>query len=601
MSSTVARIHAISNRVHLNLTANERKGLEQECEALATFLRREHDIWRRCRLASGCIDAGSPTRLLALLSLVIHNSHPARTLTGSETSGGSSLSVLANVALEWVGDLLGETPGVDRPGESQLVIASALLRAKVFQGWGRQLSIAIDALSRAALTDNLERGLLWSGNAVHVLHNATFLTSVLADLSRHCELELLEGGPVELLLPALDTSSVLELTSRAVLVLAGWLRTSGERMEKRVQDVGRRLQLMHVYAEKRKALREVCRLFSSAFHDLSGLTGSPELFGGSTGAGPTSAPSSPASPADPSSGPPIHRLDPIHAAPLWATDRRLDPTHILRLRRLLSGPCARHLVLCLGLRSLCELDGGSMYGVPETAGLEELLPLTVHRSTTSQQQAQRQGVWLREPDPLANLLTLLAMAPDDPEAEPPGRAMRLRLTIRVARAAVASAHVPRDGNGGSSAGGGSGGPGGSGSGPPSGSARALLQSDSTKIAVQALQFAVRHWPPPQGRGGGRRRRAALRQWAAAAEAVACGGLVLVVGSEWRDSSPYRLGLLLGMHPSLMGALSRQGVCVCATYSLCALLLCFQSPNASAGGTFPCTVCRYAGPSVDLQH
>ncbi len=244
--------------------------------------------------------------------------------------------------------------------------------------------------------------------------------------------------------------------------------------------------------------------------------------------------------------------------------QRLVQEHVVRalhacpLRRALSGPCARLLVLATGLRTLCALDGegGHYYGLPEAAGLQHL-PLVLNPEEEDEVQRQRlRGVVVIGCNPLVNLLTLLVMRRCGSEAgaraEPPSRGTRLHLTLRVARAAAggAAAAAAAAGEGSSrsrrTVGGGH-------------PTYALPPVDAIYVAVMGLHLAWRH-VPPAGRDGSRRREA-LRRWATAAAAVADGvarcGAVLQ-GPDWDDDVAYQLGLLLALHPTMVPRLEHAG-------------------------------------------
>ncbi len=286
----------------------------------------------------------------------------------------------------------------------------------------------------------------------------------------------------------------------------------------------------------------------------------------------------------------LHDIRTQRSAPMCVMPRTLDPTRAEALRRVLSGPCARHLALCLGLRTLSALDGGTTYGMPDGAGVGTLL-LRDHSAAGHGQQLQqreREGPPPLSVTPLSNLLAVLAVSPyhlagggqggqdgecgeggEDAEAGAgrPGRATRLQLTLRVARVAAAA---------GAGAGAGAA-AGAAGAGPSSGiragSASAVAANPQSyslapdgytfEVAVGALQFAWRHMPPLQPHGGGSRggrgngrRRAALRQWAAAVADLACGGLLGRAPNVRVQGE--RLGLLVALHPHVVGPMAREG-------------------------------------------
>ncbi len=265
----------------------------------------------------------------------------------------------------------------------------------------------------------------------------------------------------------------------------------------------------------------------------------------------------------------------------WPEEQLLDAPHTCPLRRALSGPCTRHLVLCQGLRTLCALDGegGHYYGLPEEAGLQHMpvvLDPTATAAKPSGRERQSPGVTLLAPQSLNNLIVLLAMQPSSSEAgggeaEPPDRATRLHLMLRVARAAAAAAGVRAAGAG---VGGGSSGAGSSGG---SGAMQyGIAPLNVVRPAMCALEFAWRLMPP-RGVYGSRRRDGALRRWAQAAAEVA-GGLSQCWAAlhDWDERTVIRLGgrlgQLLGLNVDAVPQLDARGgltcTCMCACTCMC---------------------------------
>ncbi len=340
-------------------------------------------------------------------------------------------------------------------------------------------------------------------------------------------------------LTAMADSGVLEHLSRGVLLLAGWLQHPKQQQQQQQHELLRVLQ-------------RACVHVTALHRSLSTFTNSPDLLDG-TGSVHAASGGQAAAPED----------RPPCLPPLEAERHVLKAAHVSLLRRVLLGPCARQLVLCMGLCALAELDGGSTYGVPEAAGLRHVSVAAADREPSGLSE-------VRQAAAVVNLLTLLAMRTDNPGSgagagpgegaapgatEAPGRGTRLQMTLRVARAtAVYGTSRGRVGG-------------------CSGDSHDAGYFFLT-VAVQALQFAWRHMPPPQGLGQGRgrgwrrygcrHRRAALRQWAAVAEAVACSKVAAAVHSKEHEDDNnygevrYRLGLLLGLHPSAVGPVERRG-------------------------------------------
>lgn len=218
--------------------------------------------------------------------------------------------------------------------------------------------------------------------------------------------------------------------------------------------------------------------------------------------------------------------------------------HTCPLRRVLPGPCARLLVLSTALRTLCALDGqvGHCYGLPEAAGLQHL-PLVLNPEERVEVRRQPlPGMVVIGCTPLLSLPGLLAMRRCGSEAgartEPPSGGTRLRLNLRVARAAAGAAgegsiRSRRTVGGGDST-------------------YALPPVNAMGVAVTGLHLVWRH-VSPAGRDGSRRREA-LRRWAAAGAAVANGMarcVAVLQGPDWDDDLASQLGLLLALHPAMV--------------------------------------------------
>ncbi len=419
----------------------------------------------------------------------------------------------------------------------------------------------------------------------------------------------LEGAPQQVLelLDALGSSGVVEHASRAVLLLAGWVRelnryggmhrqlgTDPERKEQ--EHMQGDLEMMQHIRGMVGALHVCAVGVNGVYSKLSNIAYYPGALFGDGYVARTAA-------RVPSGATAVGYLDAFAVssmAPLEACCLVLDAPRVALLRRVLTGPCARHLVLSMGLRTLSALDGGSMYGLPQGAGMEALVGLHNDGSKGDEQQQQQQQqhssqqVRLLAPQSLRSLLMLLAVRPCDPagtgpqaeagivaeggtdgdaaaagdagtageagaeagsgvagppRAERPAkrglpcRAVRLEVTLRVARAAAGAAARAED------------------CGAPGASVapcyRLELCGAASMSAVQALQFAWRHMPkPPRNGGDGGRRRAAMREWAAAMADVASSGVVAHAPKNLRR--PWRLGLLLGLAPHVVGPMSRRG-------------------------------------------
>ncbi len=342
------------------------------------------------------------------------------------------------------------------------------------------------------------------------------------------------AGLLQQLVAALYDSCVLEHVARGVLVQAGYLQ--------RMQRAGRQQGPEHGFLHF--GLSNLCCFFAAQYADLLDLHFGRQIPGAhSIGSAaspqrgddcvPEQAHRGEAAPALPHQQ---HASTPT--PPLAASGQHVGAAHMPLLDRVLSGPCARHLVLCQGLRALCALDGGGDYGLPEEAGLQGL-PLWVVRDDGEETQHVRLAA-----TPLRNLVVMLAMHRGDqgPEAEAqlPSRGTRLQLTLRVAHAAASRAKAEA---------------GGSGSGESS-QRCVLSQADAASIGVCALRMAWRHMPPPAGPARADRRRAALRRWAAAAEQVAC--RVAATGARLRPVVVRNMACMLRLHPSYVGPLERQG-------------------------------------------
>ncbi len=354
------------------------------------------------------------------------------------------------------------------------------------------------------------------------------------------------AGLQQQLIAALYDSSLLEHVARGVLVQAGYLQ--------RMQQAGR--QHSQAYGQLYNGLSASCGFFAAQYSELLSLQGGHGTSSLGTAASPKrgcdGAPVQ-AHGGDASSPTTHQQQASTRTPPLAASGQDVGAAHMPLLERVLSGPCARHLVLCQRLRTLCALDGGGDYGLPEEAGLQGLPPCVIPDDEEEEEQHSRH-VRLAA-GPLQNLVAVLAMRRGEPGAEaevqPPGRGTRLQLTLRVAHAAGGA----KAGASGSGSGSGSGG---SGSSPH----YVLDQPEAAFISVLALNMAWRHMPPPPPAGGtarADRRWAALRRWAAAAEQVARSGVV--TGAHCHPLVPDRLGLLLGLHPSVVGPLQPQGAWV----------------------------------------
>ncbi len=371
------------------------------------------------------------------------------------------------------------------------------------------------------------------------------------------------------LVSCLSSSAVLEHAARGVLLAGTKVKQQHLQQQQQPQQCQQSTEALRAYAG---SLQQCAISVVGTYCRLSSLTCSRHFL---EGEGPDGA--QPPAAFDDS-------LAPGDRAPLRAQPHAFDMLSTYLLRRALSGPCVRHLMLCMGLKALCALDGGPTYGVPEGAGMQWLpLAVTTWPSGAQSLPLQQQPNFVLLSDlALLNLLMLLAMSPCDPDAdaEPPNRGTRLRLTLRVAWAAVLAARkveVPI----------------------PAGCGDnivryAMTPRDAGQVAVEALHFAWRHMPPPEGRGGSRR-RAALREWAALVGEVARSALV----PSMEDKTAYRLGLLLGAHPDLLRPSTANG----AFRMRSALSLDLLAPGASVilppSKHRPCTV-RYCNTTGQLS-
>ncbi len=506
------------------------------------------------------------------------------------------------------------------------------------------------------------------------------------------------GPPQEVLeaLDALGSSGVLEQVSRVVLLAARWehsQQSACDVMRQAAERLGGELEGdMNVFVQMLRDIRPgVCNCvnsFHNAYHCVSRMAYCPGMLRGD---GYVIRESSFAAADVPAGDAAARFLDADvvdSAAPIDSPCSVLDAPRVAVLRRVLSGPCTRYLVLCLGLRTLSALDGGSMYGLPEATWLEQRLEFrdTDCSGEEQQQQLEQQQSVPLHPIPLLNLVQLLAVRPHgqeeadmeagsregagaaamgaeasaaaragaDPEeraghgagaagaaagvgaaaagatesagaaarrdleatagagaadvsaevkaggepsraegadssgharavgeegpagvadeaggaavlgegsgreagaaGEPrvraaacgglPGRATRLQLTLRVARAVASKGVQARR----------------SAADAP-GATRYYLEPGGASFvtAVQALQFAWRHMPPPPaplGRGDGGRRRAALHEWAAAVGQVASSGIVAHVEAD--AAAAFRLGQLIGLMRHTLGPVSGRG-------------------------------------------
>ncbi|PNH06898.1 hypothetical protein TSOC_006690 [Tetrabaena socialis] len=105
-----------------------------------------------------------------------------------------------------------------------------------------------------------------------------------------------------------------------------------------------------------------------------------------------------------------------------------DASTCAALREVLSGRCARHVVLLHGLAVLCMADGGPTYGLPEDV-----------QQAVSARLAQAFPPGLQEPHSVAEAIPVGLLAALDVEPSPPVNARAaVLLLLRLARAAVSS-------------------------------------------------------------------------------------------------------------------------------------------------------------------
>ncbi len=590
--STVARLEQLSTWLQtegLGSLGSNPTALE-ECVALAALLKRERAVWQRMHASTGRY--GATARIRALVSVVAACAHQDLLF--------EPVSLLHEEAALWLRDIIASPPQ-GSPNLAQVAVADALLRGQVLQGYSRQLSNLAAALASApraqgdpgvptphAVAPSTIRALL-SPLACTVAP----LAEALAVLGYHCSAygwrsirgrylraagvldsnakrQRQQLGPRDLLLDvlfALSSSFVLEHAARGALALAVWLVDAEKRNAEQREPAGGRdaeeqqRQQQQQEAELTATDKHIKALMSglaSAYSSLSNLTSAPELLDGPQrrrGRRPPQG-SSEGVQQEPAAVEAAD-LDDRHLCPLGARRRDLGSIHANLLRRILSGPCVRHLVLCMGMSSLRALDGGSAYGLQQGAGTRNLAPEGVGATdgyeVMQQGHHHQQQTMALPATPLLNLLTALAMRPRDPDAEPPGRATRLQLTLRVARAAAAAAAVPTASLRAAEDAGGSRGS----SGGTNGSSQYVMDAcDAPTCAVQALHFALRQLAPSGQQEGRRHRRAALRQWVVAAAEVASCGLIAQAG--FSERAAYRLGLLLGLHPCVVHVLTSQG-------------------------------------------
>ncbi len=590
--SAIARIEAFCSWLQAGGIASSESEINswrEECKALASLLQQEDKLLQD--ICASIHQVTSPSRLRAMLSLL------TACILSPDAAAKLSYSAVSNIqakTIRWACSYLDIDPERGRPSGAQLAVAEVLLRAKVLQGCSRQLASATAAVTaagqvphgvrRQSLTkqgDEEARALDDAISTVNCLLPALATLCGVSQSDSHSEpvtgqratssatsgcggsegqagavepggemqvgKKEQEGGllspeaapgaveqvaqPAGLqqqLIAALYDSCVLEHFARGVLVQAGWLQRMRQAGRQRTQAYG------HVY----DGLSAGCQIFATHYSNLLNLQDGPGVAGADNtkaarrgfGGAPEQAHGGAAAPPTP------HQHSTSHAPPLAASGQGLAAAHMLLLHRVLSGPCARHLVLCQALRALCALDKGGDYGLPEDAALQSL-PLCV---VGDDEERQSRHVLL-DVDPLRNLVDMLAMRPCGSEAEtkaqPPGRGTRLQLTLRVALAAVGA-------KAGASGGGGNG----------SQSRPRYILDRAASIAVYALRTAWEHMPSSRGPAQADRRRAALRRWAAAAEQVARSG----VATAAHPFVAHNLGLQLGLHQSAVGPLEQQG-------------------------------------------
>ncbi len=511
----------------------------KECVELAGVLEKEHDTWESIILTAGRY--GGAARLRAMAAMLATCAHKDAATLLRDTQA----VCLYFQATRWANTLL-TTPGASPPNSTQQSVGRALLRTRVLHGCCRQLAGLADPVASAPA--NREQAtdppnpILVDAMRFKAVNCAANLVAVLVFhgtryLPQPGDSAVVQGGCGAIvgaadqeepspcswvleLVSCVSSSAVLEHAARAVLRLAGWL-------QRRATGAGGGLGPL--WAVNVTEVHRAAKKVSTAFFNLSNMTHCAVLLDGEDTA---------AVDGDHESA---ETVDIVCTAPLLAQPYELDAAHVSLLRCALSGPCVRHLVLCTGLRALCALDGGGDYGLTQVPGAQWLPPELPGVVQTNQHQQQEHQVGMGSLFELLNLLTLLAMSPCDPDAEPPGRDTRLQLTMRVARVAMAVAACrTRPAVAGSGGGGG-----GDGDGDDDGD----LQCSAALVAVQALHFAWRHMPPPEDQDDGRRSEA-VGEWAALLGEVAGSGLV--TGAEVQERVAYRMGLMLGLHSDLVG-------------------------------------------------
>ncbi len=605
---TVYRLQLIASRILAGaVSPSESEEFERESFATAARLEKEAKVWKQI---AGNQAAWSPARVGALLSLTAAGLH----VQGASRMflDGPGKLLLLHAATSWICKVCWALPTCNLPAGQRKAVAEALLRANVLHGCSRQLASLAEVLApQSAMTYILSgqpphsspevRFLQLLGQLVHKLCYLSLYeipgphppdqagNGAREDLEHHpdevagrqghddegrqrvgkgCE----QGGTEEVnmqqqqqqqrpgapgagpppqtgcapgllqeMLSSIGSSCVLEHLSRCVLLLAGRLQgvgASGEGQGELGTNGDQQQQRRRDYGDT--CLQPVVYYAGQAYRVTSTMAQSRGLLDGDC-----CFPADPGS-CHPGAGHDITTADEFDTAPLGACNTLQGPIQVSLIRRVLSGPCTRHLVLCTGLNALSALDGGTTYGTPEGAGLQRLMPTLPPSPSEHQDQAARLHA-----DSLLNLLTLLAMRPCDTEAEPPGRAMRLRLTLRVARAAVAVTSASRTGA------------------SQDGPHFYLTRGDAALVAVQALQLALRHMPPPGdgdgdgGSVGGSRRLQALRRWAALAEEVARKAAPGSSDGHWSGDVCRRLGLLLGLDPGVVRPETPRGECCLA--------------------------------------
>ncbi len=597
--STLARIEALCSWLQaggIALSGSELNSWREECKALAALLFLQDKMVQN--IGASIHQITSPGRLRAMVSLLTSCIHSPDALAKLSYDAASNIHFKAVV---WASCYLDIDPGNGCPSSSQLAVAEVLLRAKVLQGCSRLLASATAAVAASGqATQRVRRQCLTrkSDEEARELDGAlSTISCLLPPLASLCGvlqpdspapltgqraspsttpnrdgsegqahamelgferqrgkkgqeegLQAREADPggvghvaqpaglFQQLVAALYDSSVLEHVARSVLVQAGYVW--------RMQQAGRQHSL--AYGQLYAGLTNLCGFFAAQYGDLVIRRGGPKMPGAdspeSTASAQRDAGGAQAQAHRGEAAPPTphqqHTSTPT--PPLAASGHGLDAAHSLLLGRVLSGPCACHLALCQGLRTLCALDGGGDYGLPEEAGLQGLPPCVIPDDEEEEEQHSRH-VRLAA-GPLQNLVAVLAMRRGEPGAEaevqPPGRGTRLQLTLRVAHAAGGA--KPEAGSSGSGS-----------------SQRYVVdQAEAAPIAVYALRMAWRHMPPPGGRARADRRRAALRRWAAAAERVARAGVA--IGAVSHPLFGRHMALILRLHPSYVGPLEGPG-------------------------------------------